>query len=126
MKDKNEWYDRPQRINNWYDLDVSNIVFIDENGSEESKTLKDKIIRNIPLTDDEKYFTLTACVFDKSSYSKASYKIQRLKYKYWRDGKYYDSKNKKANIINDIKTVKEYKEKYCSYGAKTFLLKKIK
>ena len=39
---------------------------------------------------------------------------------------YYDSKNKKANKINDIKTNKEYKEKYCSYGARTFLLKKIK
>ena len=39
---------------------------------------------------------------------------------------YYDSKNKKAKKINDIKTVKEYKEKYCSYGARTFLLKKIK
>ena len=39
---------------------------------------------------------------------------------------YYDSKNKKAKKINDIKTIKEYKEKYCSYGARTFLLKKIK
>lgn len=39
---------------------------------------------------------------------------------------YYDSKNKKANKINDIKTLDEYIKEYCCFGAKTFLLKKIK
>lgn len=36
-----------------------------------------------------------------------------------------DSNNKKAKKVNDIKTLDEYKEKYCSYGAKFFLLKKV-
>ena len=39
---------------------------------------------------------------------------------------YYDSKNKKANKINDIKNLEDYIKNYCSYGAKVFLLKKIK
>ena len=39
---------------------------------------------------------------------------------------YYDSKNKKAKRINDIKYLEEYIKNYCCYGAKTFLLKKIK
>lgn len=39
---------------------------------------------------------------------------------------YYDTANKKATKINDIQYVKEYKKNYCNYGAKTFLLKKIK
>ena len=39
---------------------------------------------------------------------------------------YYDSKNKKAKKINDIKYLEEYIKNYCCYGAKTFLLKKIK
>ena len=39
---------------------------------------------------------------------------------------YYDSKNKKAKRINDIKYLDEYIKNYCSYGAKVFLLKKIK
>lgn len=39
---------------------------------------------------------------------------------------FYDSNNKKANKVNDIKNLDEYKEKYCSYGAKFFLIKKIK
>lgn len=39
---------------------------------------------------------------------------------------YYDSSNKKAKKINDIKYLEEYIENYCSYGCKVFLLKKLK
>ena len=59
--------------------------------------------------------------FDDYDYIFGDYAYEKLRLK-----GYYDSKNKKANKINDIKTNKEYKEKYCSYGARTFLLKKIK
>ena len=59
--------------------------------------------------------------FDDFDYIFGDYAYDKLRLK-----GYYDSKNKKANKINDIKTNKEYKEKYCSYGARTFLLKKIK
>ena len=38
---------------------------------------------------------------------------------------YNDSINKKANKINNIKGLEDYKKNYCSYGAKTFLLKKV-
>ena len=99
MNEKYNWYDRPQRINNWYDLDISNIIFIDENGSEECKKLKEKVKNNIHLTDDEKYFTLTACIFNKESYSNTSIKIKKLKYKYWTKGMYYDSKNNKNKYV---------------------------
>ena len=59
--------------------------------------------------------------FDDFDYIFGDYAYDKLRLK-----GYYDSKNKKANKINDIKTNKEYKEKYCSYGARTFLLKKLK
>ncbi len=39
---------------------------------------------------------------------------------------YYESKNKKVKKINDIKYLDDYIKNYCSYGAKVFLLKKIK
>ena len=39
---------------------------------------------------------------------------------------YYDSNNKKAKKINDIKYLEEYIKEFCSFGAKTFLLKRIK
>jgi len=39
---------------------------------------------------------------------------------------YYDSDSKNATKINDIKYLDDYIANYCSYGSKTFLLKKIK
>lgn len=39
---------------------------------------------------------------------------------------YYDSDNKNANKINDIKYLDDYIRDYCSYGSKVFLLKKIR
>jgi len=38
---------------------------------------------------------------------------------------FYESVNKNATEINDIKYLNEYKKDYCSYGSKTFLLKKL-
>lgn len=39
---------------------------------------------------------------------------------------YYDSSNKKATKINDYKYIDDYIENYCSFGARVFVLKKIK
>ncbi|MDO4995593.1 MAG: DUF1027 domain-containing protein [Bacilli bacterium] len=39
---------------------------------------------------------------------------------------YYESTNKKATKINDIKYIDDYIENYCSFGARVFVLKKIK
>lgn len=39
---------------------------------------------------------------------------------------YYESKNKKATPVNNILGLDDYIENYCAYGAKYFLLKKIK
>lgn len=39
---------------------------------------------------------------------------------------YYDFTNKKANKINDYKDIDNYIENYCSFGARVFVLKKIK
>ena len=39
---------------------------------------------------------------------------------------FYDSSNKKAKKLNDIKYLEDYIKEYCSTGAKTFLLKKEK
>ena len=39
---------------------------------------------------------------------------------------YNDSNNKKVTKINDIKYIDEYIKDYCSFGAKIFILKKVK
>lgn len=33
--------------------------------------------------------------------------------------------NRKATKLNNIKNLEDYKKNYCSYGAKTFLIKKV-
>lgn len=59
--------------------------------------------------------------FDRFDYIFGDYSYEKVRLK-----GYYDSKNKEAKAINDIKNLKDYKKNYCSFGAKTFLLKKIK
>ncbi len=39
---------------------------------------------------------------------------------------FYESENKKANNINNIKNMDNYLKNYCSYGCKYFLIKKCK
>lgn len=59
--------------------------------------------------------------FDDYDYIFADYAYGKIRLK-----GYYESANKKAKSINDIKNLEEYKKEYCSYGAKTFLIKKVK
>lgn len=60
------------------------------------------------------YFKDFDYIFGDYSYSKL-----RLK-------GFYNSNNKKAKNINDIKGLEEYIKNYCSYECKYFLLKKEK
>lgn len=39
---------------------------------------------------------------------------------------FYESNHSKASEINDIKGKENYLQNYCAYGAKYFLLKKVK
>ncbi len=59
--------------------------------------------------------------FEPFDYIFGDYAYEKLRLK-----GYYDSSNKKASKINDIKYLDDYKKNYCSYGAKTFLIKKVK
>lgn len=59
--------------------------------------------------------------FEPYDYILGDYAYDKLRLK-----GYYDEKNKKVTNINNIKNVEEYIKNYCSYGAKVFLLKKIK
>lgn len=59
--------------------------------------------------------------FDPYDYIFGDYAYEKVRLK-----GFYDSNNKKAKDINDIKKLEQYIRDYCSYGAKTFLLKKIR
>lgn len=59
--------------------------------------------------------------FDDYDYIFGDYAYDKVRLK-----GYYDSTNKKSKKINDIKYLDDYIKNYCSYGARVFLLKKIK
>lgn len=59
--------------------------------------------------------------FDNYDYIFGDYSYEKFRLK-----GYNESTNKKANKINDIKNLDDYIKNYCSYGAKVFLLKKVK
>ena len=59
--------------------------------------------------------------FDGYDYIFGDYSYEKVRLK-----GYNDSTNKKVNKINDIKNLDDYISNYCSYGAKVFLIKKVK
>lgn len=59
--------------------------------------------------------------FDNYDYIFGDFSYEKVRLK-----GFNDSNNKKVNRINNIKGLETYKKDYCSYGAKTFLLKKVK
>lgn len=59
--------------------------------------------------------------FDRFDYIFGDYAYEKVRLK-----GFFDSKNKEAKEINNIKNLENYKKNYCSFGAKTFLIKKVK
>ena len=59
--------------------------------------------------------------FDSYDYILGDFAYEKVRLK-----GYYEANNKKATNINNIKNLDDYIKNYCSFGAKIFLLKKIK
>ena len=59
--------------------------------------------------------------FDEYDYIMGDFAYDKVRLK-----GYYNSDNKMAKKINDIKYLDDYIENYCSYGASIFLLKNLK
>ena len=59
--------------------------------------------------------------FDSYDYIMGDFSYDKVRLK-----GYYDSSNNKVKQINDIKYLDDYLKNYCSYGARIFLLKKLK
>ena len=99
MAKKSFWYDYPQKIDYW-DNDIDYVMFIDENGTDSliNDILK-KIANNEEIDFNNRYFTITGCIFRKEDYLKSKEEFEELKAKYWKNGMYYDNKLKDNKCV---------------------------
>lgn len=94
-----KWYDKPVRVLS-LKRDIDYIMCIDENGSSSNLTYVLKQISNEKeLSEDDKYFTITGCIFTKDDYFNSKKLIKSLKNKYWNNGVFYDTKSKRDKEI---------------------------
>lgn len=98
-QNKINWWDYPQKIKNW-NPDIDYVMFIDENGNTgKIFDICKKNENNIPINNDDKYFTITGCIFTRNNYSLMRNNIRKLKNKYWKNGYYYDTKHQDTRYV---------------------------
>ena len=91
---KDKWWNNPKKIDFW-ENDIDYVMFVDENGSAGKLTDISKKITNAEKIDEnDRFFTVTGCIFTKENYLSARSDIEELKNKYWINSMYCDSKNK--------------------------------
>ena len=94
-----KWYDKPTKVLAMR-KDIDYIMCVDENGSSSNLTYVLKLISNEKeLSEDDKYFTITGCIFTREEYMNSKKVIKTLKNKYWNSGVFYDTKAKKYKAV---------------------------
>ena len=97
---KNNWAIKPITISTWNYKTCDYVMFIDENNSASAIiNVKEKILKNETILNDERYFTITGCIFTNDEYAKAKYKFNELKNKYWNNGMWINPKTKQKQPV---------------------------
>ena len=81
-----KWSDRLTRLKE-ISKDIDYIMCIDENDCSNIEHAINKIKTGQNLNDDEKYFSITGCIFTRENYLNTDLLINNLKLKYWENGK---------------------------------------
>ena len=94
-----KWYDKPTKTL-MMKKDIDYVMCIDENGSSSNLTYVLKQISNEKeLSEDDKYFTITGCIFTKDEYLNSKKIIKDLKNKYWNNGMFFDNKSNRDKAV---------------------------
>lgn len=93
------WQDKPTKIEFWSN-DIDYAMFVDENGSEgKINAVFKAITNNKEIDSNDRYFTITGCIFERKNYNNAVKEMDSLKKKYWKNGQYLDTKLKKEKYV---------------------------
>lgn len=90
------WTNRPTEIKNW-ESDIDYVMFIDENGDNDISRILKLISQRKDIDINDKFFTVTGCIFTKKEYIEAKKELNILKSKFWNNGTFdYDGKIQKV------------------------------
>lgn len=90
------WTNRPTEIKNW-ENDIDYVMFIDENGDNDISRILKLISQRKDIDINDKFFTVTGCIFTKKEYIEAKKELNILKSKFWNNGTFdYDGKIQKV------------------------------
>lgn len=76
------WRNRPNKVDE-LSSDIDYVMFIDESGSSEMKSIAKKVLSGKQITDDEKCFIVTGVLIHKDQLQVIADKIVKLKCKFW-------------------------------------------
>lgn len=94
-----DWKSKPTITEIW-DVGIDYVMFVDENGNDSKLSfVLSKINNNEIINENDRYFTITGCIFEKKFYKKAVSLINELKNKYWENGNYFDLKSNKLKKV---------------------------
>jgi hypothetical protein len=82
------------------DDNIDYIMCIDENNyTNRIKYVLKQIADNKEISEDDRYFTITGCIFTKKTYFEANKIVKELKNKYWSNGKHLYRKYKEERLV---------------------------
>lgn len=93
-----KWYDKPTKIL-FMERDINYVMCIDANGNSNFTYLLKQMSEKKEISEDEKYFTITGCIFTREEYEKSKEILEDLKNKYWNNGLFYDVKLNKNRAV---------------------------
>lgn len=92
------WRERPTNIEFWSE-EIDYIIFFDENGSPDYKSIRKQIKNNVKINDSNRYFTLTGCIISRDEFPEVRKAILEIKNKYWENGMFYYEKWKEKRRV---------------------------
>lgn len=94
-----DWKIKPTITEIW-DVGIDYVMFVDENGNDSKLSfVLSKINNNEIINENDRYFTITGCIFEKEFYKNAVSLINKLKNKYWENGNYFDLKSNQLKKV---------------------------
>lgn len=85
--DITDWQKKPVGITTWSN-DITHVMFVDESGTSDITNILKLVNQRKNVPADNKFFTVTGCIFTQQNYAIAQEKINNLKNKYWENGEY--------------------------------------